>query len=56
MSLRGVECGPARQPVQQLSQARMQELFDRVDDAELLDPVPEIVITQTSAKDLARKS
>ncbi len=41
MTLRGVECGPTRLPVPPLSMEKRDELFTRVRDAGLLDPVPD---------------
>lgn len=55
MSLRGVECGPVRLPARALTNERRIDLFNRVVEAKLLDPIPEIVVSPTSASNLARK-
>ncbi|MFI4861635.1 MAG: dihydrodipicolinate synthase family protein [Phycisphaerales bacterium JB063] len=47
MTLRGIECGPTRLPVPPLSQARREALFERVNEAGLLDEVPD---PQSAAK------
>lgn len=45
MTLRGVECGPTRLPVPPITEAKRDELFDRIQEAGLLDEAP----TTTSA-------
>ena len=49
MKLRGVDCGPVRLPVETLSDQRQQALFDRVQEAGLLDPVAEILVSEPPA-------
>lgn len=56
MTLRGVECGPTRSPLLPLSEARREELFNRVLDRKLLDPVPEIVIKKPSNPRISKQS
>lgn len=43
MTLRGVECGPTRLPVPPLSEAKREELFDRVRASGLLDDIADSV-------------
>jgi len=41
MTLRGVECGPTRLPVPPITEAKRDELFERVQKSGLLDDVPD---------------
>ena len=43
MTLRGVECGPTRLPVPPMTEAKRDELFERVQKLNLLDEIPDPV-------------